>query len=414
MKKQIIALSMGVISLASFGQKAELKAAEKAIKKQDFNSAITVLSSAEGLISNADDKYKTKFYFLKGQAYAAKKDYKTSAGAFNTLIDLEKQSGSTKYTKEAQPVLDKMIVDVSNEAAALYNDKKDYKSAAEKFYLTYVLSPKDTSFVYNAAVSSTQAEDYDKAIEYYNILRELNYSGAEKKYVATNIETGKVDYFASETQRDLMVKSKQYIKPDIEFSDSKKALIVKNIALILQKQGKTDEAIIAMSEARKANPKDLNLLLNEAQLYIDLDRMDKFGELMQEAVALDPNNPSLYYNLGVVNFNQGRTDEARKYYEKAIEIKPDYADAYMNIAVVVLDKDKAIVEEMNNNLSNFKKYDALALKQKEVYKEALPYLEKANSLNQNIESVKTLMNIYEILEMTEKADTYRELYKSMR
>ncbi len=414
MKKQIIALSFGVISLASFGQKAELKAAEKALKKQDFNSAITALSSAEGLIANADDKYKTKFYFLKGQAYAAKKDYETSAKAFNTLLDLEKKSGSTKYTKEAQPVLDKMIVDVSTEAATLYNDKKDYKSAAEKFYLTYVLSPKDTTFIYNAAVSSTQAKDFDTALEYYNMLREMNYSGAETKYIATNKETGKVDYFSSKSQRDLMVKSKQYIKPDIELSDSKRALIVKNIALILQKQGKTDEAIAAMSAARKANPKDLNLILNEAQLYSDMDRMDKFGSLMQEAITLDPNNPDLYFNLGVVNANEGRTEEAKKYYEKAIELKPDYADAYMNLAVVVLDKDKAIVEEMNKNLSNNKKYDELALQQKEVYKEALPYLEKANSLDQNINTVKTLMNIYEVLEMTDKADTFRELYKSMR
>ncbi|WP_233188708.1 lipopolysaccharide assembly protein LapB [Tenacibaculum sp. SG-28] len=329
MKKQIIALSFGVISIASFGQKAELKAAEKAIKKQDFNSAISTLSSAEGLIANADDKYKTKYYFLKGKAYASKKDYKNAANAFNTLMDIEKQSGNTKYTKEAQPILEKMVVDVSNEAASLYNDKKDYKNAAEKFYLTYVLSPKDTSFVYNAAVSSTQAEDYDKALEYYNKLRELNYSGAEEIFVATEKATGKVEQFPSKTQRDLMVKTGNYLKPEIQLSDSKKALIVKNIALILQKQGKTDEAITAMSEARKANPKDLNLLLNEAQLYIDLDRMDKFGALMQEAIALDPNNPTLYYNLGVVNFNQGRAEEAKKYYEKAIEIKPDYADAYM-------------------------------------------------------------------------------------
>ncbi len=184
--------------------------------------------------------------------------------------------------------------------------------------------------------------------------------------------------------------------------------------ILLQKQGKTDEAIAAMSAARKANPKDLNLILNEAQLYSDMDRMDKFGSLMQEAITLDPNNTDLYFNLGVVNANEGRTEEAKKYYEKAIELKPDYADAYMNLAVVVLDKDKAIVEEMNKNLSNNKKYDELALQQKEVYKEALPYLEKANSLDQNINTVKTLMNIYEVLEMTDKADTFRELYKSMR
>ena len=38
MKKQILALSFGVVSLGAFAQKAELKAAEKAIKKQKWLS----------------------------------------------------------------------------------------------------------------------------------------------------------------------------------------------------------------------------------------------------------------------------------------------------------------------------------------------------------------------------------------
>ena len=69
---------------------------------------------------------------------------------------------------------------------------------------------------------------------------------------------------------------------------------------------------------------------------------------------------------------------------------------------------------MNKNLSNFKKYDELAAKQKEVYKEAIPFLEKADSLNRSVDTVKTLMNLYEVLEMTDKASEYRELYKSMQ
>ena len=414
MKKQILALSLGVASLGAFAQKAELKAAEKAIKNQDFNEAISSLSEAEKLIENADDKYKSKFYFLKGQAYASKMDYKTAADAFNTLIDFEKKTGSNRHSNEAAPILNKMIQDVSNKAIQLYNEGSDYKTAAENFYLTYQLSPSDTSFAYNAAVAYTQAKDYEKALQHYSELRKLGYTGIEIQYLATNKSTGKVENLGSKSQRDLMVKSKQYIKPEDKKSESKAATIIKNIALILKEQGKNEEAIAAMAEARKSNPKDLNLILNEAQLYIEMKRMDKFGELMQEAISLDPNNPVLYYNLGVVNYNQGRAEDAKKYYEKAIELKPDYADAYMNLAVSVLDKDKALVEEMNKNLSNFKKYDELALKQKEVYKEALPYLEKADSLSRSIDTVKTLMNIYEVLEMSDKATEYRDLYKDMR
>ncbi len=414
MKKQILALSLGVVSLGAFAQKAELKAAEKAIKKQNFNEAISSLSAAEKLIANADDKYKSKFYFLKGQAYASKKDYKTAADAFNSLIAFEKKTGKNKYSSEAAPVLNKIIQDVSNKAIKIYNEGKDYKAAAENFYLTYQLSPKDTSFAYNAAVAATQGKDYDMALNYYNELKEVGYTGIETQFLATNIATGKVENLGSKSQRDLMIKSKQYTNPVDKKTDSKSATIVKNIALILKEQGKNEEAIAAMAEARKSNPKDLNLILNEAQLYIEMKRMDKFGELMNEAVSLDPNNPTLYYNLGVVNYNQGRIEDAKKHYQKAIELKPDYADAYMNLAVSVLDKDKAIVEEMNKNLSNFKKYDELALKQKEVYKEALPFLEKADSISRSIDTVKTLMNLYEVLEMTDKADSFRALYKSMK
>ncbi|MCG8182687.1 tetratricopeptide repeat protein [Tenacibaculum piscium] len=411
MKKQLLTLSLGLASLGLLAQKSELKTAEKAIKKQDFTTAITTLNAAEKLVMDkAQAKYTSKFYFLKGKALAATKDYENAATALNSLLAM----GKSKYSEQAKPILNTMIQEVSDKAVDLYNNKKDYKNAAENFYLTYVLSPKDTSFAYNAAISATQAKEYDTAIKYYRELRKVGYTGIETQYLATSKLTGEVENLGSKKNRDLLVKTKQYTNPKNKSTESKTATIVKNVALLLKEQGKTDEAIEALAEARKANPKDLNLLLNEADMYVKLNKMDKFGELMSEAVALDPENPTLYYNLGVVNFNQGRAEEAKKYYKKAIELNPDYGDAYMNLAVVVLGKDKKIVEEMNKNLSNNKKYDALALQQKEVYKEALPFLEKADAIKRSVDTVKTLMNLYEVLEMEAKATEYRTLYKSLR
>ena len=71
---------------------------------------------------------------------------------------------------------------------------------------------------------------------------------------------------------------------------------------------------------------------------------------MNEAIKLDPNNASLYFNLGVINGEQGNTEKAKEYYKKAIELKPDYFDAYINLGSALLEKDKELVEEMNNNL----------------------------------------------------------------
>ena len=44
----------------------------------------------------------------------------------------------------------------------------------------------------------------------------------------------------------------------------------------------------------------------------------------------------------------------------------------------------------------------------------LPFLEKADGLKRSIETVKTLLNIYENLELEDKASEFRALYKSMK
>lgn len=414
MKKQVLIIGIGLLTLGSFAQKKELKLIEKALSASDYGGALSTLKTIEGSIEGADAKYKSKYYFYKGKALSATKKYSEAVQSFETLKAFEKKTGKKLYTAQAAGIEQKMVESVSDEALDLYNNKKDYKAAAGKFYLIYKLSPRDTSFVYNAAVSSTQAKDYAAALKLYKELKDIGYTGIEKEYIATKLLGNLVEVFPSATERDVAVKIGKYVKPAIRTTESKSATIVKNIALILKEQGKTEEAVAAMKEAREANPKDLNLILNEAQLYVELEKMDEFGKLMGEAIALDPENPTLYYNLGVVNFNQGRVEEAKNYYKKAIELKPDYSDAYMNLAVTTLDKDRVIVEEMNKNLSNFKKYDQLALQQKGVYQEALPYLEKADSLSRNLDTVRTLMGIYEVLEMSGKASEFRTLYNSMK
>ena len=46
MKKQLLALTIGFLSIATFAQKNELKAVEKAIKKGAFKEAKTTYSNS--------------------------------------------------------------------------------------------------------------------------------------------------------------------------------------------------------------------------------------------------------------------------------------------------------------------------------------------------------------------------------
>ena len=413
MRKQIIVLSMSLFTMTLFAQKNELKDAGKAIKKEEFAEAVKFINAAEGLMGQMKEKQKAEFYFLKAQAYAGQKEYKMAADAFNTLIAYEKEIDKVKYTDEARPMLNALVNEVSTKAIKAYNEDKDYKTATENFYLTYVLSPTDTSFLFNAAVSASIAKDFETSLSYYRELKSIGYTGISTMYMATDAATGEVENLGSKTQRDLMVKSGKYTAPVDEVSDSKSADIVKNIGYILTQQGKVDEALIAIKEARAQSPKDLNLLLTAADLYIKLERMDKFGELMAEAIELDPNNPILFFNLGVVNFNEGKVAAATKYYKKAIELNPNYADAYTNLGVVLIDGEKAIVEQMNKNLSNFKKYDALDAKRKQIYKDALPYFEKADSIKRTANTVRDLLSVYQNLVIDDKVKEYKAIYEKL-
>lgn len=412
MKNRILVLSLALMSINIFAQKDELKTAEKALKKGDYKSAIEAVKPLDAMEATMDDKYKARYYFVKGQAYSTT-DLKVAGEAFNKLISYEQANRSDKYTSKAAPLLNELIQKVSKRSIDLYNSK-DYLNATKDFYLTYLLSPKDTTFLYNAAVSASLAKEYETSLKHYRSLLEMGYTGITTNFFAVNKKTGVKENMGSKQLQEAYVKSGSYENPTTETTKSKQAEIVKNISYVLIEQGKTEEAIVAIKEARKQNPTDVNLILNEAQLYIKLKDNAKFAALMKEAIALSPNDPILYYNLGVINQNDNKIDEAIDYYKKAIELNPKYGDAYLNLAIAILSGEQAIVNEMNKNLQNFKKYEELEQKQKELFRKALPYLEKADEINRSFETVRSLLNIYDNLEMTEKGDKMRPIFKEMR
>jgi tetratricopeptide (TPR) repeat protein len=196
---------------------------------------------------------------------------------------------------------------------------------------------------------------------------------------------------------NLYKKTKEYSDFREEKTESRFPEIVKNIALIYAQLGDNDKAMEAVIEARASNPKDLNLILTEANLYVQLKENDRFEALMKEAIEQDPNNATLYFNLGVVNAQRGESEQARGYYEKSIELDPTFESGYLNLVSLILEGEGAIVEEMNglgNTRADNARYDELKAQREDLFKECVPILEKLIALNQNLEATKTLMNIY--------------------
>ena len=417
--KYVILASALLISVATFAQKDEIKAAEKALKKGDSQEAATILKGAESLISNASDSEKAQFFFVKGNAFLdlanknidTDKNLSIASAAYLDLIAAEKASGKSKYSIEAATSIASIKNKLINNAIADSKVDKNVESA-EKLYAAYLLDQKDTLNLYYAASTYVNAKEYDKALKLYDDLKTMNYSGKGTNYLAVNKLTSEEDLFATVQERDRMVKMGTHEKPRTEVIPSKRGEIYKNMALILVEKGKTDEAKKAIAEARATNPDDDSLILTEANLYLETKDFDTYKKLISQALEKNPNDADLVFNLGVVSYNAKNVVDAEKYYKRAIEIKPDYVNAYLNLAIMKLDGDKVIFEEMNklgNSEKDNKRYLVLKKQREVVFTGALPYLEKANELDPKNEEVKnTLISVYGALEMTEKKKALKD------
>lgn len=405
MKKQIIIALALSISALSFAQKKELKAVEKAIKDANFSEAKQALKLVEPMLSSLDEKLKSKYYLLAAEALYAKGSA-SSAEIDKALESLDNVSG---YNEEVSTLKTDMLNNFLTKGNKAYEDK-NLKLASNYFESAYNVKDTDTVFLYYAAATAVNVQDYDRALNLYNKLKDLGYTGVQKEYFATNVETGEEEVLDKGT-RDLFIKAKSHIKPGERLTESKKPEIVKNIALIYVSQGDNDKALAAMKDARAESPDDINLILSEANVHYKMGNTEEFKSLLQQATKMDPTNPELQYNLGVIAADSDHPDEAKAHYEKAIELDPTYINAYINLSALILQQEQPIVEEMNglgNSKADDKRYDELREKRQNLYKDAVPYLTKALELDgENISAAKILMNIYSILGETDK-------YKSMK
>ena len=402
MKKQIVLGLAFMIGAISFGQKKEMKAAEKAIKSNNYADAKSMIQSAEPMLSSMDDKTKAKFYFLKGQALYAngagnEADTALALESFNTLMEVEEASGKNTYTVKVDEIKVSMINSFIEKAQTALG-QKNYDSSYKNFENAYKLSPSDTLYLYNAALLATSNKSYDKALSMFDELQKLNYTGIRIEHIATDKESGEDQKFPSAVMRDVSVKGGTHGNPRDTKTESKAGEIAKNIALIYIEKGESDKAIAAIEKAKATNPKDFNLILAEANVRYKLGQMDEYKSLITEALSIEPNNVDLLFNLGVVAAEEKDYESAKKYYDKSIEVDPTYTRAYLNAAAMILDQEPAIVDEMNglgSSAADDKRYEELKEARTQLYKDAIPYLQSAfENEPKNIQAARTLMNIY--------------------
>lgn len=150
----------------------------------------------------------------------------------------------------------------------------------------------------------------------------------------------------------------------------KEAELAKNIAALSFFNKNYEQAKKDFVEAIALNPDDTQMQIDNASIYYINNDIATYQKLTEAILAKDPNNAQLQYNVGFL----------------------------------LLNDDAKIVEEINANLKDRKKYDELNNKRKAMFMKALPYFEKAYQLDiNNADTKKTLKLCYETLNMKDKA-----------
>lgn len=425
-KKIIIAITL-LVSAISFAQKDELKSLKKIYSKEvpsvsDLSDYKATLSKLEPLAIEESDKVYLNFFkgmlpMLEVNSLGSAANPAQISKIFNSksitdltmsiisTLDFEKKSGKKIYTDDINKAITTLKPQINSTAFALGKAKKEIE-AATLFYSLYQLDKKDADSLFYAASYAVNSNDFENALKYYQELNKINYSGEGTFYYAINKTSKQDEYFSAKDQRDTYVKLGTHEKPHDEKQPSKRGEINKNIALILVSQGKNEEAKAAFTEARKSNPDDMSLLLNEANLYLTLNDFDMYTKLVNEALLKEPNNADLVFNLGVISDKANKSESAETYYRKAIEINPKYFNAYLNLAELKMRSDQKYVDEINKlgtSEKDLKKYEVVKAERNKNFMTILPILEKAVELDPtNDPAKKTLLSVYKALEMSDK------------
>ncbi|CAL66478.1 secreted protein containing tetratricopeptide repeats [Christiangramia forsetii KT0803] len=404
MKTNILtAAAVSFLTMTTFAQKDQVKNAEDALDDGNYAEAKAQLKVAEANLSGLNDKWQENFYLYKGKAYSGgnptAEDMKMAAEAFQKAVDM----GSDEATEGLTALKNNLI-----QSAISDQNKEDFEAAADKLYTSYDLSKQDTIYLYYAANNLVQAQKYDKAANYLEMLNELDYDGSGEAFTAVNVETGERENLGSKQQMDLMIKTNQYKEPEVEKIPSKKGEIAALIARIYINQEKYDKAIAAMDKAKATNPDDMGLLQAEANMYYQMGEKDKAREILEEVAANDPSDPATFNNIGLMYAEIEDTEKAIEFYKKALDADSEFNEARINLIAAKLSKERSIIDEMNGlgmSKKDNARYDELDAERKELYKEVLPFLEKAMEVDpENTDIVKTAMNLYTNLGNQEKAD----------
>lgn len=173
-------------------------------------------------------------------------------------------------------------------------------------------------------------------------------------------------------------------------------------ALVCLSSEHDDAGIVALAreayeELGTSDPQYVRILIND---HINRHQFTQAGELIDQAIGIEPNDAELQNLKGLVVEQQSGLEQALPFFERCVELDDRNAQGLFNLGRYYYNKAAQVVD--NNQKLSVK---ALAKKVNPIYRQALPYLEKAYEIDpENEDARNALRTIYYKLGDARKLD----------
>ena len=158
-------------------------------------------------------------------------------------------------------------------------------------------------------------------------------------------------------------------------------------------QKDTANYVATLERSIKAFPNESWFIQNLINHYIFSGQLDMAYEYLTQAIADDPNVAQYYLIRGNLLEHGKKFEEAKADFQKTIELDPTIADAYAGMGRCFYN-DAAERTDAVEHISDNKAYQAAKKELDVLYKQSLPYFEKAFELDQNRDYLILVKGLY--------------------
>ena len=111
--------------------------------------------------------------------------------------------------------------------------------------------------------------------------------------------------------------------------------ILSNLGLVLQRQGRREEARECLEQAVTLRPEDATAWNNLGCLYRDLGRGQQGADCFRRAVALRPDYGEALSNLAITFSDEGRPEAAVQAYRQLLRLAPERSELHSNLLLIL-------------------------------------------------------------------------------